>query len=720
MTETTQIGTDIAGEEQPTESRRKRSRQPTLPDHQLTFWEKTFQNTEKFMVQHHRLWRELLAMYRLEFDADMLGLPEEQQKHISRFYPLTRQIIASTVFQDPRIAIRTEDAPVAFQAEILERYANDVIRSIGAKEQVQQMEFDALYCFLGVVKCGINPPGDDAVPPYVTNDEMQDGMFYVQRVSPFNYFKDITASAHATKRGRFRYEKMLTPIEFVMKDERFSRKGDIKPINKEDAESMLQDWEEDPNRDEDEGAMLTAVYEDGNYTMLREVHDRIHKRLITFAHGVKQPIELRPHPFLAGETKMQQDPLTGEMKATKDFKPTGGYLVVGGTPYLELTLDMVDDRPYGKPMMAYAKDTQLGIVDSVSRRAQAVKRNARIILGQRGEQKENPDVGKDVEEGKDGTIVWVNDVNNSFAEMTQSTPATDQLGLESDYRNYEEQVLGVSQMLQGGSGRVTATQAALSASFGQLNRDWMQDQIAKVYEDMTHNLLRLSGDVRYLPRNYLVNVAETDAAPTFEAITQDLLKVRYKVHIEAGSMKPMFEEFEREDALALGKMMLQLPEIPRTEAIKHMLRAFRVPNVEKFIGPAAGFDAKRAASYENSLLMAGQAVQPMPNDSHRLHIETHQKVAQSPEWQQLQQGNPVAAQLVGQQIQAHIQQHAQLLQQQAGGNAGGDVSREDIGAMSDQGGLDTVRGQIGKVDSAVRSSAQDISQTAASIDRNQN
>lgn len=295
MTETTQIGTDIAGEEQPTESRRKRSRQPTLPDHQLTFWEKTFQNTEKFMVQHHRLWRELLAMYRLEFDADMLGLPEEQQKHISRFYPLTRQIIASTVFQDPRIAIRTEDAPVAFQAEILERYANDVIRSIGAKEQVQQMEFDALYCFLGVVKCGINPPGDDAVPPYVTNDEMQDGMFYVQRVSPFNYFKDITASAHATKRGRFRYEKMLTPIEFVMKDERFSRKGDIKPINKEDAESMLQDWEEDPNRDEDEGAMLTAVYEDGNYTMLREVHDRIHKRLITFAHGVKQPIELRPH-----------------------------------------------------------------------------------------------------------------------------------------------------------------------------------------------------------------------------------------------------------------------------------------------------------------------------------------------------------------------------------------------------------------------------------------
>ena len=74
---------------------------------QLQFWTKTFETTEKYMVKHHAMWRRLIKLYELDFDD--LGIDDGDQKKISRFYPLTRQIIASVVFQNPRVFMRVED-----------------------------------------------------------------------------------------------------------------------------------------------------------------------------------------------------------------------------------------------------------------------------------------------------------------------------------------------------------------------------------------------------------------------------------------------------------------------------------------------------------------------------------------------------------------------------------------------------------------------------------
>ena len=711
-----------------------------LPADRLDFYHKSFETCEKYMEPKHEVWRRLIKQYNLELKVSKL--PPNKVVKISRFLPLTRQIITSIAFNYPRLFMRVENPTMAFQAEILERIDNALLELTDLKAEVQQMIFDALYCYLSWCKFGVNPPGDeDIVPPYVSNDDMANGNVYALRVSPFNMFVDPLTTPHKLSHARYVWEKMLVPLEFVLADDRFTDafKDEVKPITRDnDSDGVLSDMLEDVNSEPEEQAIQESKA-DGKFVILREFHDRIHKERLTFADGVQQPGERIMHPFLAGRSEVEVDPFDNKEKLTGEFTPTGGYLVRGGFPYAGLWFDHSGEQFYGEPMMAYAEDTQKLIVESVSRRRSLLKQNTRKILGQKAEQAGNPNIGDQITKGDDDSTVWVNDVNNSFAEMPVNNVPQDQLGLESDARQYEEQVLQVSQLALGGGPSRTATEASLIASFGQLNRDWMQDKVAEIYRIAAHNFNRIMADRRYTPVNFLVNVAETEDEPIFEAVTADMFKARWKIIVEAGSMKPLFEELEREDSLALFQMLIRLPEIPRPEAIKHLLRAFRVPNMEKFIGQSATVDAQRAAQYENQLMMAGQKVQVVPTENHRAHAPVHKALVESPESplvqgiQQLQQLGPAMQPEQAQQlqqlvtavqaVQQHLQQHQAAFEQIAaglqGGSGGGGGGR--IRNVSDQaaGSSDNANAAADQIQSAVRSNAQTISQPQ-NLNRDQN
>lgn len=686
----------------------------------IEFWQKTFIHTEKAMESEHKLWRRLHRQFRLDF-SDLLDLDSEKVKKISQFYPLTRQIIASIVFQNPRIFFKVDNPDKAFQAEIMQRTINGALEMSDAKSHIQQMVFDALFAYRGIIKTLVNPQGDDdLVPPYIANDTMQNGMVTSMRISPFNFFPDLCTPNHVPGYMRYAYEKMLVPEDFVQADNRLKNKAKIKPITEEERESlMLDDWEENEAGEDSKRQAKEDLKVIGKYVLLREVHDRVHKKQYIFAAGVREPVLEIDHPFLAGETRMEPDPLTGEMVATEDFQPKGGFLVMNGTPYTTLAFDATPEEFYGLPMMAYAEDTQIGIVESVTRRNDGVKRNSRTILGRKGEQANNPDVGEDLDKAHDGTIIWVDDVNNSFQEMPQSTPPADQLGLESDMRNYQEQILNVSSLTSGGGPRRTATQAALEASFGQLNRDWMQGKVADIFKELAYNYARIMSDVRYTPKEFLVNVAENENDPVFEAVRGDMMAARFTVEVEAASMKPMFEELEKEDALGLASWLIQFPQVPKNEVLRHVLNTFRVPNQEKFIGNAAKIDAQRAAQYENMLIMGGQQVKTHPAEQHITHAEVHKMLPEDPKFQQLAQQNPMLAQQVTQFLQQHLQEHQQLHEQQAGGG-GGNIKGLGASRNGAGGPMEKVQQQVGQVTSAVRGNAQEISQPGAVIDRNQN
>ena len=696
-----------------------------MKEENQAFWQSTFKTCEKYMAPKHELWRRLIAQYKLEYKIK--GTKQTRIPKVSRFYPLTRMILTSTMFNTPKVLMQVEQNSTQEAVDILERIGNQTLELIEAKNQVQQVGFDSLYCYYGWLKFGVNPKGDeDITPPYVASDSMENGMFYAQRVDPFNMYPDPNCAPHDPFQSRFIIEKMLVPLEFVKQDKRFDQSivNRLSALSEEDMqEEMLNNTQMDQTPEEE--AALQETRAAGKFVVLREVHDRIHKRLYTFAQGEKEPIEDREHPFLAGRMEEAVDPISGEPKLTGEFTPTGGFLMPGGFPYGALTFDLSHTELYGLPMMAYAEATQQGIVESLARRRGLLKRGTRIILGSKAEQKENMHLGDEVEEGKDLSLLWVNDVHNAFAELQQGNPPPDQLGLESDYRSYEEQTLSVSQLQAGGGPRRTATEASLMASFGQLNREWMQSKVADLYKRIVVSALRTMSDKRYTPENFLINVARDQNEPIFEAVQADIMAVRFKVHIEATSMKPMFEELEREDALALFNYTINLPEIPRTESIKHLLRAFRVPNMERFIGGAAQFDAQRAALTENQLMLfttlsgSPTPVQPHPQDDHQAHIPIHQQFQQSEGFQRL---NNIQKQQAVTLFQQHLQGHQQLMQsemQQAGPQGGGGGN---INSMGDQArsGSNVVESGLNKIDSAVRSSAQEISQPGAVINRDQN
>ena len=161
---------------------------------QIDFWKKAIDSTDKFMAPKHKLWKRLLQQYRLEFQALVM---EKEPKKISRFYPLTRQIIASTAFFNPRVLLRVEEQVREFQAETMERIANNALSLQQAKREVQQQIFDTLYCAIGWIKMGVNPPGDEEmIAPYVANDSLINGMVFAQRRSPFDIFPDPLTPPH--------------------------------------------------------------------------------------------------------------------------------------------------------------------------------------------------------------------------------------------------------------------------------------------------------------------------------------------------------------------------------------------------------------------------------------------------------------------------------------------------------------------------------------------
>jgi len=650
------------------------------------------------MRTRHKTWRRLLKTYELDFDVP--GLDDDKIVKISRMYPLARQIIASVSFNYPHVFFKVEEPGRDFAAEILERVANAALEQMDAKREVQQAIFDALFCSVGWLKFGYNPPGDsDIVAPYTINDEAENDFPYVHRVSPFNIFVDPLTPPHKLSSARYVIEKMVVPLEFVREDTRFVNRRQIQPMTDEERnDTFIQDFQDAEYSDEHDAVQHAKVR--GQMVCLYEVHDRLHKKRITFADGVTEPIEEVDHPMLAMEPITAPDPFTGEPMMTGEFQPAGGYLVDGGFPYYALKFDQTERSFYGEPPMAYVEDTQSLIVESVSRRADLLKRFQRIVLASRREREANQDIGDTLESGRDGEIIWVEDPNSSMREMNFGNPPPDQLGIEADARSYEEQSLNVSQLAMGGGPKVTATQASLQASFSQINREWMQLRVADCYRTIVRNTLRMMADARYTPESFLINVARDTEDPVYEAVSADLLRIRYKIDIEAGSMQPLTEQLERQDALQLFNMTINLPEINRLEAIKGLLAAFRVQDPDKYLGNREDADTIKAANLENvAYLVNGGDPGVTPNENHQLHIQLHSQITQLPQFQQLL---PAQQQQVLQVVQGHVGQHQQFLQQMAqgvapaqGGGAGGGSDR----TMSE-----------GNIISLVRSQAQEVSQ----------
>jgi hypothetical protein len=663
------------------------------------YWD-TIETCEKFMAPKHELWRKLLKQYELDIKIDGV----EYLIPISRFYPLVRQIIASIAFHYPKIFMKVDGDEVQLPEgyakieDILERSANSAIKIMKVKAEIHQMAFDALFCCIGWGKTGYNPPGDDMIAPYIANDAMEEDFPYFQRVSPFNILPDPLTPPHNYGHSRFTIEKMYPILEFLKEDDRYDNTDELKAITPDDTEEALQDFGRTNETDAEWGAVQDARKQ-GGVTLVYEIHDRIHKRRVTLAKGLKgKPLQAIQHPFIRTEAQIIENPLTGEQVESGDYKATGGFLVENGSCYFPLKFDMTGEGFYGKPAMEYARPIQDLIIESLSRRADLLKRFKQVMLVNKAERSSDAQVGSKLENAKDGSVIFVED-NRNIREAFNSPVPPDQIALERDAIAYEEQITGVSEMARGGGPTITATQAALVSSHGQLNREWMQSKIGDCYRAVTANVIQIMGDSRYTPDRFIQNVAPEESGVYYQALSSDVFAVRkFQVEVVAGSMQPLIEQLERQDMLDMYSQLRSSPNIDQVKLDKMLVRAFRHPNPDELFKDSQNADAIKAAQLENiAYFLGAQPSHPgvTEGEDHGVHIEIHTGLEQMSEFLMLP---PEIQNLALQTRNQHVSMH-----QEAQGNEASALGHA-APARKSSGGNDIL--------STVQSNAQKIAQAA--------
>ena len=667
-------------------------------------WKGRIESSKKYMEKRHDLWKELHSEYNLNFSIP--GIEDEHVVKMSRMYPLVRQIIASIAFHYPHIFIAARPLAennrkeVTTASDIMERSANAAIQTMDVKSELHQSLFDSLFCGVGWIKMGFNPEGDDAVPPYVANDAFAEDFPYVMRVNPFNVFVDPLCPPHKLAYASYIIERMWVPLEFLKEDSRYNEKvvAKIKSGTEAPEDDDLLDISADSGPDEQKA--IQDSRSDGDMVLLYEIHDRLHRKIITFAEGVEEPIEDDDHPFRKAQSLQTEDPTTGN-QVTTGFSPTRGFLMKGGFSYIPIKFDTDGSSFYPLPPMAFIQDLQKVVIESVSRRLDQLQRFKRLVWMSKTELEQNKTLRTELKDAQDGDVVGLIDLN-SVREANWGSTSNDQLGIESDARQYEENSLHVAD-LAASSGRKTATESALLAGQSSINREWMQEKVSTVYSTVIKNCFSMFRDERYMPRQHIIELAEEEERETYALVlTSEDFKWEFDITIDAQSMQPMIQEIQRDDTILLFDRLNGNPLVDQTEIVKDLMRAFRVRNPERKLAGMDAVDSRRLAEIENAVfILQGQDPGLVEGMDHAIHAEVHnvENIQQMQEFQQLE---PQMQQQVTELAQSHTEQHL------------GAMAGEAIGSQTgSQPGVDgrLLQGEAG-VQSQVRSNAQNIQQAA--------
>lgn len=659
------------------------------------YWRASIENRKRYFDRYHQYWKDLMEGYSMRYTIP--GMDDDEPVKISRFVPKLRKIVAAIAYSYPTIFLKVEDPPIdpATQkpieniSEILQRGANDMIETMVVKPEVHQMLFDTLFKYRGWIKGGYNPPGSDSILPWVANDYLEDDFPYISYVPAENMYPDLFTKPNNLSSAKNLVEEMLVPLEFAKKDNRFAYRNEMKPYNGPDKQKLVDtytdsmgDGEGEKTWDEAEKEYLAEALQLDEYVLLHEIHDRVHRKRITFCNDIEQPVEDVDHPFAYKAPINAPNPATGVPMFTGDTEDEiDGFLYSGGFCYYTMQIDLAE-KFYGIPVMGYQNDLQNLIVESLTRRADITDRGKTIILMNAAERVKRDDIATVVKNADDMEVVEVADYNN-FKEIVMGVVPPEQKQLEADARGYENELLEVGAVQSN-----TATEAAAFMSDAQLNKEWMQTPVQESYQWIVESSFSLMSDPRYTPEQWNLNMAK-EGEPAIEMALQNWwLTGRHRVEIQAGSMQILVEQLRRNDTLQLAAFLQNRPEIDQKQLIEMVIDSFNVGIGHDLFVDDVNTDAISTANLEHQFFLLGQPVPALNGQDHKVHFEQHVMWMQ----QQMQQLVP-PAQLpqVSQVAQEHLAQHQQMLDQQAqmlGGRAGPNLA-DLSGPTSIQGAVDS-------------------------------
>jgi len=659
-------------------------------------------------------WQRLIDQYNNEYNVQIRDLEAGEMIRIPRFWPLVRQIVATIAFNYPTLFFTVEDDEGAGAgiSDILERASKAFLNLTDTKAHVHQAIFDALVTGVGWLRQDYNPPGDDMVPPYTTNDALAEDMVSVTRIPPGHVHLDPLTAPHMLGTARYIRELMWTPLKQLRDDPEVRNKNQLKatPIAAKD-ELGFGETMNGPDASPQETALRGAI-ENGDFVLVERWHDRINKRLIMFAHGVEREILCKRHPFANMVFPARTDTL-GFNVTDEDGQPVfdlsqgqeaPGWLVEQGFPFVPIRFDLSAQSYYPTSHLEYLEDIQLGIMESMSRQSALMKRTARQGIVQ---ESEDDDAVDQVRLGNDGQWTKVKDPSN-WRELNYGSVPGEQYAFEDRLRGYEQEATQVNDFTAGaGEEAKTATEAGLIAAVADVNREWMEAAVARTYEDVVRNSFQIMGDPRYQPENFEINVAPDGRERISRALRNSDFLWNYRIVVQAGSTRPLFEQLQRQQAVNFYDRAIASPNFDRMELDKFLASAYEIADAEKILRKGINEDAQRAAALENDWMVTkGEDPGVVVGQDHRAHLETHQQYQNHPQYQELVRAaqavdvnqlpvNPQAAQgvrLIDQIAAQHMQAHQQIAEQEQAnvGTPGGDVA------------LTTLQGQV-------QSNAQNIS-----------
>lgn len=685
-----------------------------LSKREVKFYRKESEILNRDAERRLREWSELIGLYENNYQEQIRDLDPEEMIRVPRFYPVTRQIIASIAFNYPKLFFTIEDDfdGADFEAaDVLERAAAAWLRMADARTHVHQAIFDALYCGTGWLRVDYNPAGDDVVPPFAANCAYTEDLVVLNRCPPGFVQADPLTPPHALGQARYIRERLWLPLKYLRDDPTIDHRREIKPTQMDKDRQFLMG---EPHGDRDETPEQTLMresVENGEFVLVDRYHDRLGRRQISFADGVDDPIQVIAHPYanmtFPQVTTPLGQPLTDEdgepLLDLSAGEPSTGWLVQHGFPFIPVRLDMSASTYSPRPPMSYLRDIQLGITESVSRLSALMKRTARQGVMSQQEIENDPNLPHRLRAGVDGEWHGVLDINN-FRELNYGNLPPDQYNLLNILQQIEAEVSRVNELGQdGGDEARTATEAGLIAAASSINREWMEARVAEVYETAVRNAFTVMGDPRYTPEAFTVNVAPDGEQTMHRALKSSDFLWSYRIEVATGSTRPLFEQLQREQAISFFDRAIQMPEYDRGELAKYLASSYSVADPEKLMHDDTNEEAQRAVQLENDYIIRTQTDPGItPGQDHQAHIEAHGQIQQHPLYIQLQQqaqavdafGGAVNPQ-AGQQLQAidallqqHVQQHEQHLQQ---AEAGATQPRPSGGGRAP---VQTVQGQV--------------------------
>ena len=636
---------------------------------QRDFWRNEMDQQRAFLDSKNLEWQRNVNNLNMRFEINGV----RRLVKFSRMYPLLRQILVSSVIPDPRVDVKVKPYAERMPFDLkesstrLEAAGQELIRLLGVKKHVTQMLIDAVVRSIGWGKMGYVASMQGSFQPYAINNSDQVGLPYFQWRPATNIGVDFMCPPHDLNATRYVMDFMDVPRQFVIDNPRYNSNKSQLPNGNVHPE-VFADFGTDTLTTQLQGDFRNQSKANGEYVQLVEIHDRWEQKLITFAPGVPTEIEERDHPFRAVEPIEVGDPITGQERVV-GFTPGEGSIFTSGVPFIPLKIDDGLEGFHARAPMDYVRDIENLTVESVSRRADLLKRFARLIAISRREAINNPDLEEQLKNIEDGDVVKLNDPVNGLSPVNWSASVPDQVSLEADLHQYEAETLRVDTLSIGGA-RQSATESAQRGAEGSMNREWILDRVGGVHTTVLDNSFRMFRDPRYPPMGLIADISRGDEQANFVALTQKdfLYEYNLSVHIRSGG--PISSPANRELITAVYDRMVSSPNVDRVALDAVYLSAYEdvLGNPARLLKGGGRSDTIRLAQMENIVyLMRGQNPGVTPGEDHPVHITIHDpnNIAQSPEFQALP---PEVQQMVMNVVLEHVQEHVQSIESQTSGH----------------------------------------------------